>query len=310
MYDGLKTFSVGFGASTDELEDAKETANFFGTDHHELYVEADKISNILPKIIWHLDEPIADPATIPVYLMSELTKRYVSVVLTGEGADELFAGYPKYKLFSGFFKSIPDRWKYNLYMYSPPSNVFDEKEKNTLFLDNKFTRNDYAKDIIIDKDKFGMNDLLKKDIEYWLPNYLLTKVDKMTMAHSLELRVPFLDKEVAGFARTIPDRLKFKNGATKYLLRKASKAFVPPRTQVRRKLGFPVPLAGWLRERTDWSDALLAHPFISSRFDTEVIKKLVDDHVAGKKDNARKIFVFLMLAAWHSAYFGETSFDY
>ena len=141
------------------------------------------------------------------------------------------------------------------------------------------------------------------DIHTWLTGDILAKADKMTMAHSLELRVPFLDKEVAAFARTIPDRLKFMNGATKYLLRKASKAFVPPRTQVRRKLGFPVPLSGWLRERMDWREKLLAHSFIASRFDIEFIKRLIDDHVSGRKDNTRKIFAFLMLAAWHDVYF-------
>ena len=147
------------------------------------------------------------------------------------------------------------------------------------------------------------------DIHTWLPGDILAKADKMTMAHSLELRVPFLDREVARFAATIPDRLKFKDGATKYLLRKASKEFVPPRTQVRKKLGFPVPLAGWLRERADWRGKLVSHPFITPRFNIEIIEKLIDDHLAGHKDNARKIFVFLMLAAWHDAYFGGAGFE-
>ena len=142
------------------------------------------------------------------------------------------------------------------------------------------------------------------DINTWLPGDILAKADKMTMAHSLELRVPFLDKEVAKFAVTIPDKLKYFRDTTKYLLRKAGEGLVPKTTQKRKKLGFPVPLAEWLRERTDWQGKLLANSFISSRFNMEIIKKLIDDHVSGRANNARKLFIFIMLCAWYDAYYG------
>ena len=281
LYDGnktLKTFSVGFGVSTDELENAKETASYFGTDHRELYINPDKISNILPKIIWHLDEPIADPAIIPVYLMSELTKKHVSVVLTGEGADELFAGYPKYKLFSDFLRPIPDNLRYKLYKYSPPSNVFDEKEKEKLLLDKKFIKNKYEKDIIIkdNKDiKIELNDLMKKDMEYWLPNYLLMKVDKMTMAHGLEARAPFLDNELIELSLNIPVSLKVRNLTGKYILRKAMANILPKDVVNRKKRGFPMPLNNWLKG--DLKELL-----IQNLYDSEIIKDLFHEEYIDK----------------------------
>ena len=147
------------------------------------------------------------------------------------------------------------------------------------------------------------------DINMWLSGDILAKADKMTMAYSLELRVPFLDIKVADFARTIPDRLKFMSGTTmKYLLRKAGEGLVPKTTQKRKKLGFPVPLAQWLRSRTDWQEKLLKHSFVISRFNIEIIKKLIDDHVSGRANNARKLFIFIMLSAWYDAYYGEKGF--
>ena len=146
------------------------------------------------------------------------------------------------------------------------------------------------------------------DIHNWLPGDILAKADKMTMAHSLELRVPFLDREVAAFAGTIPDALKYNDGTSqnaKYLLRKAAKGFVPPTTQMRKKLGFPIPLAEWLHARTDWQEKLIKHPFIAERFNTEAIKKLIAEHSSGKKNNARKLFIFMMLAAWYDAFFTD-----
>jgi asparagine synthase (glutamine-hydrolysing) len=126
----------------------------------------------------------------------------------------------------------------------------------------------------------------------------------MTMAHSLELRVPFLDREVAAFAETIPERLRYKEGSVenaKYLLRKASKAFVPPATMHRRKLGFPIPLASWLRTRHTWQKPLLTHPFLSEYVHQEQVEALIDTHMRGG-NTARKLFILMMLGAWHDAF--------
>jgi asparagine synthase (glutamine-hydrolysing) len=242
----LKTFSVGFGASTDEIEMASKTADYFCTDHHELFVDSKDISNLLPKMIWHLDEPIADPAIIPTYLMSKLTKKYVSVVLTGEGADELFGGYPKYKLFSSPFNFIPHDWKYKMYMYSPPSNVFDQNEKDKLFLNDQFKINKHQKEVLLDCSNYEINDLLRKDVQYWLPNYLLMKVDKMTMAHGLEARAPFLDNRLIELSFNIPSSFKVRNLTGKYILRKSMADILPKNIINRKKRGFPMPLNEWM----------------------------------------------------------------
>jgi asparagine synthase (glutamine-hydrolysing) len=236
----LNTFAVGFGAPTDEFKFAREIAECFETKHHELMVESNDISKILPKIVWHLDEPIADPATIPTYLMSKLTKKYVTVVLTGEGADELYAGYPKYKLFTNYFKIIPNSWKYKLFLYSPPSNTFNDTEKDDLFSDKVY------KSVKLNKKanykNINLNALLISDIKYWLPNYLLMKVDKMTMAHGLEARVPFLDHKLLEFSCKLPANLKLKGFTGKYILRKSMESVLPKNIAYRKKSGFPMPL--------------------------------------------------------------------
>ena len=241
----VNTFSIGFGAKTDEFSYAKIVADQFQTNHQEILVTDEEIHSILPKIIWHLDEPIADPAIIPTYIMSGLTKKKVSVVLLGEGADELFAGYPKYKLFSPYFKVIPQKIRYALYQYSPPSNVFDEKEQEALLLDRKFGNiSPFGKEK--QPVKMGLNELLILDIKFWLPEYLLMKVDKMTMAHGLEARSPFLDHHLVEFSANLPEHLKLRGLTGKYILRRSMKDLLPPSITNRPKKGFPMPLNSWL----------------------------------------------------------------
>ncbi len=329
----LKTFTIG-AKGTNEFDEAREAAELLKTSHTEIVLDPDEYFSELPRIAYHFDEPVADPSAVALYFLAREASKHVKVVLSGEGADELFGGYNIYRepLSLAKLDRVPAFLRAPLFLltklpfeirgmnylrryqkkledrYIGNAKVFSPEDAQAVWQGTPYARMDISS---FYKEVQGLSDSTKMqyiDIHTWLPGDILAKADKMTMAHSLELRVPFLDKEVSAFARTIPDRLKFMDGATKYLLRKASKAFVPPRTQVRRKLGFPVPLAGWLRERNDWRDTLLAHPFIISHFNIEIIKKLADEHVAGKKDNARKIFVFLMLATWYDAYFGDKSF--
>ncbi|MDO8566788.1 MAG: asparagine synthase C-terminal domain-containing protein, partial [bacterium] len=198
-------------------------------------------------------------------------------------------------------KKLEDRYIGNAY-------IFSEQESRDIWRGEPYKKMNLG---ALYREAQGLSDSTKMqyiDIHTWLPGDILAKADKMTMAHSLELRVPFLDRDVATFAGTIPDHLKYKDGTVgnaKYLLRKAAKGFVPPTTQKRKKLGFPVPLAEWLCARTDWQDTLIQHPFITSHFKTELIKRLIDDHVSSQANNARKLFIFLMLVAWYDAYFGD-----
>jgi asparagine synthase (glutamine-hydrolysing) len=326
----LKTFTIGT-KEVNEFAEAREQAHALTTTHTEIVLTSDEYFAALPRIAWHFDEPVADPSAVALYFLAREAHKHVKVVLSGEGADELFGGYRIYRepLSLAKFDRVPgvlraallllaklplrvrgmnflERYKKTLQeRYIGNAHVFSSTEAKSIWRGTPYARMDLGP---LYREASGWSDSTKMqyiDMHTWLPGDILAKADKMTMAHSLELRVPFLDTAVAAFARTIPDRLKYKGGTTKYLLRKAAQGFVPPTTQQRKKLGFPVPLAQWLRARTDWQEALLKHPFITARFDMGTIRKLVDEHASGKSNNARKIFLFLMLAAWHDAYFSD-----
>ncbi|MHB8652222.1 MAG: asparagine synthase (glutamine-hydrolyzing) [Minisyncoccota bacterium] len=329
----LKTFTIG-AKEKNEFDEAQPVADALHTSHTKIILDPDEYFGELSRIAWHFDEPVADPSAVALYFLAREAHKHVKVVLSGEGADELFGGYNVYRepLALSKFDRIPafvrapllaltrlpfEMWGINYLRrykkkleerYIGNAHVFSAQEAKLIWRGAPYGQMSLASLYGKTRDWSDSTKMQYIDIHTWLPGDILAKADKMTMAHSLELRVPFLDREVARFARTIPDRLKFKDGATKYLLRKTAQAFVPPATQKRKKLGFPVPLAGWLRERTDWQDKLITHPFITERFNIKILQKLIDEHLTGRKDNARKIFVFLMLAAWHDAYFGEAAF--
>ena len=332
----LKTFTIG-SKETNEFAEAREQAEALHTTHTDILLDPDEYFAALPKIAWHFDEPVADPSAIALYFLAREAGKHVKVVLSGEGADELFGGYGIYREPYSFakFERLPKvvrslllllthlplniRGMNFLHRYQRPLReryignafIFSPREVKAIWRGTPYAPRSLTP--VYDKAKMEKwsdpTTMQYVDIHNWLVGDILAKADKMTMAHSLELRVPFLDREVAAFAGTIPDKLKYQDGSVlhaKYLLRKASKEFVPPTTQGRRKLGFPIPLSEWLRERTDWQEKLIAHPAITARFDMGAVKKLVDDHVAGRANNARKLFIFIMLAAWYDAYFSDS----
>jgi len=254
----LNTFTVSFGASKlSEAKYAQIVAKQFSTSHQEIKVSVDAVK-IFPEVVKHLDEPIGDAATIPTYLMAQETKKYVTVVLSGEGSDELFAGYEKYKplYYSRFLPPFPnlldegmlgrgnklfDRDEVRKYLNFV--SVFNRKEKNKLF---EFPyREDFAW-----SDYFNtgneLNNLLNLDLKTWLPNDLFLKNDKMTMAHSVEARVPFMDHELVEFCATLPPEQKLRLFKDKYVYRKAVEKILPPQISRRRKQGFTIPLKEWL----------------------------------------------------------------
>ena len=327
----LKTFTIG-SKEINEFAEAKEQADVLKTTHTEILLNPDEYFAELPQIAWHFDEPVADPSAVALYFLARETSKHVKVVLSGEGADELFGGYGIYREpFSlAKFNRVPKvlrslillltrlpinargfnflrRYQKKLEeRYIGNAHIFSTKEAEEIWRGKLYARMNLDTFYHQAKNCSDSEKMQFIDINTWLPGDILAKADKMTMAHSLELRVPFLDKEVANFASTIPDGLKYKNGTTKYLLRKASEGLVPKTTQKRKKLGFPVPLAQWLRERADWQEKLLKHSFIASRFDMKIIKKLIDGHVSGRANNARKLFIFIMLASWYDAFYGST----
>ena len=329
----LKTFTIG-SKEINEFAEAREQAEALRTTHTEIVLDPDEYFANLIRIAWHFDEPVADPSAIALYFLAREASKHVKVVLSGEGADELFGGYGIYRepysfqkftrlpsllrkatllfvdipfhtwginFLRRYQKTLEERYIGNAYIFSP-------EEARRVWKGKLYARMSLQSFYKKARTWSEPTQMQYVDIHNWLPGDILAKADKMTMAHSLELRVPFLDTEVAAFAGTIPDRLKYMNGNAqnaKYLLRKASKEFVPSTTQKRKKLGFPIPLAEWLRARTDWQERLLTHPFIVSHFDMNIIEKLIKGHMNGK-NNARKLFIFIMLEAWYDAYFTDT----
>lgn len=277
------TFSVGFETFS-ELEFARTVSQHLNTTHHELIITADMVVQDLPKIAWHYDEPVGDAAIINNYYLSREAKKYVKVVIAGEGGDELFAGYPFYKVGLRFFSffAMPDQLRKaikSLIRFVPGTgnistagdrfnrlaSFFCQPTFKDAHLYMTTTMNDTEINYLTQlgcQDQ-GINDLaimppemtsplnkmLALDCKNLLPERFLMKADKATMANSIEERLPLLDKEIIEFAFTIPPRLKIKNGREKYILRKAVEDLLPPQIVSRKKVGFDTPVAYWLKNR-------------------------------------------------------------
>lgn len=332
----LKTFTARFegGELFDEGKYAKAISRYFNTEHHELLVKQPTI-DILNKIIWHLEEPIADTAVIPTYLISELTKKFVTVILTGEGSDEMNAGYRKYLLGSYVqrYRSLPEiikrviennilRVAYppklrKLIDYSKVTNLDYIKKTEFSFLSgsgivledgllnmiNRSQKNElWTKTFRNHNPSNLLNYIFQNDIRGWLADDLLLKVDKMTMAHSLEARVPFLDHKIVEFTHTIPPLLKLKNLKTKYLLRRAMEGLLPKTILNRKQHGFNVPFVNWLKGDTKgYIKYILTSDIVRKRgyFKWQSVKGMLDTQFSGKKDYSFSIFMLLMLELWH-----------
>jgi asparagine synthase (glutamine-hydrolysing) len=332
----LSTFTIGFDHIS-ETNEARQISDSKGTDHHEITVDFKSYFDELPKIAWHFDEPVADPSAVALYFLAKEAGKKVKVVMSGEGADELFGGYNIYR--EPFDIAIVDKLpsfikKYILKPISKiPLNIFGLNfiKRAVSSVEERYIGNAYifkpreVKKILLDKAKWNdsrisldpyyqsvknQTDSRKMqyiDINFWLPGDILAKADKMTMAHSLELRVPFLDIQVAKISSKIPDKLKYKNKKTKYILRKAFENVLPKETAERKKLGFPTPLKIWLRENpAKIKEMILSNVYIKNHMDTPYIEKLIENHTAGYAENSRKIYVLLMLALWYNVYIDKS----
>ena len=281
----VKTFSVGFksdSAFTDELPYARLVAQRFETDHYEVAVQARDFMDYAEKAIWHLDQPIADQATVATYIVSELATRYVKMVLTGEGGDELFAGYPRYagEKLSPLFRRMPTlarswamsistqvpglrRQKIALFALCQPDEtsrmtnwfpLFNRDMKASLLttevghrLSDISTNDVFAQHLARTDATAPLNRMLYVDTKLWLPDYLLLRGDKLSMAASLEARVPLLDHKLVEFAAALPPHLKLNGLMRKYLLKKVGRSLLPVEIVDRKKEGFPIPIAAWFR---------------------------------------------------------------
>ena len=332
--DKIKTFSVGFGSEgKNELEYARFVSNYFGTNHHELNV-GEKDLSLLPEMVWHMDEPIGDAAALPIYVLSKFAKKEVTVVLAGEGGDELFAGYDNYKIMMlghKVCKLLPGFVKHKLFPiignhFAESSNVrrglnllaarneaeqylgvislFNEDELRKLGdfnLDSNL--NNYFPD-----DARLLNKLLYFGIKTWLPNDFFIKADRMTMAHAVEERVPILDHNIVEFAFTIPPRLKLKGSNGKYIFKKAMVGLLPEQIINRKKQGFNAPMDYWLKHSLKGTLEQLLHESKHNYYNKEYILTLLNDFQGTGKayelnfPNAQKLWSILIFEIWHRMY--------
>jgi asparagine synthase (glutamine-hydrolysing) len=338
-FQGDKTFTVGFeDAKYDETEYARRLSNQVGIGNCHKTITTEEYWDALPKVQYHMDEPLADASATALYFLSHVASRQVKVVLSGEGADEFFGGYNIYKepldlkvltdlppglrKFLGrlaaripfdlkgknFFirgsKNVEERFIGNAY-------IFSRQERNALLKSPPGEPEPAALTRPLYERVRHMDDITKMqfiDINLWLIGDILLKTDKMSMANSLEVRVPFLDKEVFRVAAALPTPLRVNKRATKYAFRLAAGAHVPADVAQRKKLGFPVPIRVWLRDEKYYG--LVKEAFTSaaaaSFFHTDRLVALLDRHKAGKADCSRKIWTVYMFLVWHKVYFEGT----
>lgn len=342
-----KTFTVGFGEDEryNEIGWAKEFSRAIGKDNFSKVISPQEYWDNLRKIQYHMDEPLADPAAIALYFVCQLAAKQVKVVLSGEGADELFGGYNVYsEPNSSAYERLPlglrravasmaqrlpakrglnflvrkgkpleERFIGNAYIFTPEERKALLKRQTGAPAPQEITRPFY--DRVKNRDEVTKMQYL--DLHLWMTGDILLKADKMSMANSLELRVPFLDKEVMAAAQRIPTRYRVTRKAatdpdtpyiTKYTMRLAAKKDTPPqtaKTAAKKKLGFPVPIRVWLKEEQYYSTVRDAFTGKAAQefFHTERLVRLLDDHRAGKADYSRKIWTVFMFLVWYGVYF-------
>lgn len=331
-----KTFSVGFDENGfDETKMAKDFSDIYNIDNYSKYISKDEFFESLPKIQYLTDEPHANLSTVPLLFLSELASEKVKVVLSGEGADEMFGGYNEYyepllvKIYTkmpSFFKRVVAciskklphfPGKNTLIKYSKPfcerylghAQIMDEKDANKILADH--LKDDMTTTDVLypyyEKVK-EEDDLIKKmyiDLHFWLPQDILLKADKMSMANSLELRVPFLDKEVWNVASKIPSKFLVKDKKTKAIFRDIAREVMPEDWYNRRKLGFPVPFSKWIKEEKYFNlvKSYFNEVYVDEFFDKKEINKLLDDHYNEKANNGRKIYNIYVFLVWYKVYF-------
>lgn len=338
-FKGQKTFTVGFdyGEKYNEIDWAKNLSKEVGLEHHYKVISTEEYWDSIRKVQYHMDQPLADASCIALYFVSKMASEYVKVVLSGEGADELFGGYNIYhepddlagykkvplflrKCLAGIAKALPFRFKGKSFLIRGAQTIeesfigncsmFTMEEKRKLLKSDipitcpqELTRPYYAR--VQGKDDVTKMQYL--DINVWLAGDILLKADRMSMANSLELRVPFLDKEVFNVAARLPRRLRVNKENTKYAMRKAAMRHLPDATAKKKKLGFPVPTRVWLREQKYYDIVKTAFTSDTAKqfFNTDVLVALLDEHFNGKCDNNRKIWTIYVFLIWYDIYFAN-----
>lgn len=342
----VQTFSVGYEPSGPHQEDVSEfeyarlAADAFGADHHEYRQTAAEFEEFVPSLVRSLDEPMADPTCIPLHYISKLAREHITVVLSGEGADEVLGGYgiyprmlaleklnriPAIQTLAPWIARLAPSEALRQYVrmsgqpleqrYHGVSRAFRPETKLLLIGEERMNQSSLRLQERFDhyygavRDASPLNRMLHVDTKVWLPDDLLVKADRMTMANSLELRVPFLDHRLVEFAATLPIRSKLNGGCGKSLLRDSMRGILPNTIIDRPKKGFPVPLASWLRGpmRSFTRDHLLGADSVSCRYlDRPTLTRIVEEHEQGKADRSGELWTVLVFEIWHR-HFLETA---
>lgn len=339
LAERLTTFTVGYDDDTgvSEFGYARMVSDHIMTAHHDVLLKAQDFADWIPHLVWHLDEPVGDPASIPLFFLARFAKTHATVLHSGEGADEIFAGYYIYKKMeminklqasvvsravkklSGSVAVLAGSTKIGHYLrqleqplearYRGVSRYFLNGSKAELIKREAFT--DVAAESAVDEiftryygrvsNQRSLNRMLYVDSKTWLPDDLLIKADKMTMAASVELRVPFLDHRLVEFAAGLPVELKLREGETKYVLKKLMERYLPAKVIYRVKQGFPVPIAQWFRNGLSAlaNEVLLSPGNVSAAYvNQSYIASLLKMHQVGKCDFSNELWGLLVLEYW------------
>ncbi|MFA5523634.1 MAG: asparagine synthase (glutamine-hydrolyzing) [Tissierellales bacterium] len=335
-----KTFSVGFSDYErifNETNLAKDLSDMLGIENHRKFITAEESFEALSTIQYHMDEPQSNPSVVPLYFLAKLAKEHVTVVLSGEGADEIFGGYAWYETTPTMakYKKIPNviRRPVSLACKALPKNRITnflvkggQRVEEWFIGQAKVFEEDHALKILKDDYKKGpsVQSITKKvydrvkdqsdvtkmqylDMNLWMPGDILLKADKMSSAHSIEIRVPFLDKEVMALASKIPERYRVNEKSGKYALRIAAKDTLPAEWANRTKIGFPVPIRHWLKEEKYYSMAkeMFQSDMAKEFFNTNEIVNLAVEHYTDKANHARQIWTIYVFLVWYKKFFIE-----
>ena len=329
-----KTYTVGYeNKKYDEINYAKDLADKLGIKNESKIIKKDEYLDAIPKIMYHLDEPTSDPAAISLYFVAKLASRDLKVVLSGEGADEFFGGYNYYReeVDYKFYNKIPfcirhaigkvaglfpEVRGFNFLVrrgeklensYIGVNRNFSEKMARKVLRKNyELKAIDVTKDVYNEfKDYSNIDKMQAIDINFWLMKDILLKADRMTMASSIEGRVPFIDKEVFSVASKLPFDYKVTKENTKVALREAARKVIPTDAYKKKKLGFPVPIREWIKDGAFKEDIekTINSDVANKYFNVKFLNKLFNEHLSGKKDNYRKIWTVYTFIKWYQVFF-------
>ena len=341
-FPGEKTFTVGFldkQSQYNEIRYAEGLVKELGKKNFSKNIDSDEYFDSIETVMYYMDEPLADPSCIALYFVDQLAAEQIKVVLSGEGADEFFGGYNIYheplslkhyqklpkalrKGLAAIAKKMPAMKGRNFIIrgsktveerFIGNANMFSVEDREKL-LKTELTHITPEEIVSTTYDKVShLNDIAKMqyiDTNFWLQGDILLKADKMSMAHCLESRVPFLDVKVFEYAKTLPIDFRCNKEATKRAFRIAAKRHIPEATANKKKLGFPVPIRVWLREEKYYSRVFetLTSDTANRFFHTELLVKLMEEHKSGKADHSRRIWTVYVFLVWYRVYFEDETF--